>query len=401
MRKITTIKKYAIRSILFFIVLFGVFIMIQYLTKTSVNSPGLVTNDQLQLDEPDLQASVIVSSLDKPWGIDFFGDESFIFTTRAGSINLYNGREVLVLLKPNDLDARGEAGLMGVAIDPEFETNKFVYVCYATKDDVRVNRWTLNGDENSLDNQNTIVDSIPVNSSGRHSGCRVSFGPDNNMWIATGDAANEKNPQAPGSLGGKILRVDRNGGAVEGNLKQPFDTRIFSYGHRNSQGIAFINEADQQKYGFIGYSTEHGPDKDDEINKLVPGNFGWDPGEGYDESVPMTDIAKYNDAIGAGWSSGASTKAVAGATFIYGDDWKAMNGKLLVATLKAKQVLQFRVNANGGLTEEAEIFKNDKFGRIRSIQQAPNGALYLLTDNGGGEDKIIKFTPADPTSSPQ
>lgn len=352
---------------------------------TVVEENNQVIVQPTSTEEPQLTVAPVVSNLDKPWDLAFIGDEQFIFVERAGAINYFDGEKTRELLVPDDLNARGEAGLMGVEVDPRYQDNRFVYVCYATTDDVRVVRWQF---QETLTDEKVIVDGMPVIPSGRHSGCRLAFDSQEVLWIGTGDAADESTPQNPQSLGGKILRVDREGNAVSGNLGQPFDSRIFSYGHRNTQGIAIA-----QNERFAGVSAEHGPDRDDEINLLSSGNFGWQPGEGYNEAAPMTDISRYPDAIEALWSSGKPTLAVAGATFVYGNEWKAMDGRLLVANLKTKHIRMFDVADDATLSNEVELFK-DEFGRLRTIRQAPNGKLYITTDNGGGVDQILSITPS-------
>ena len=150
--------------------------------------------------------------------------------------------------------------------------------------DVRLVRWRMNAAVTALTDRTDIVTGIPV-STGRHSGCRPRFGPDGRIWMGTGDAAMPTVPQSPTSLGGKVLRVDTNGNGVPGNAPAPFDPRIYTYGHRNVQGIAFSP-------GGKAYSIEHGTGRDDEVNRLVAGaNYGWDPRPlsgplFYDESRP-------------------------------------------------------------------------------------------------------------------
>ena len=191
--------------------------------------------------------------------------------------------------------------MLGLEVDPDFASNGYVYVCMASdagaSTDVRLVRYELqtpNG--GGLVQRTDIVTGMPY-SSGRHSGCRPRFGPDGYLWVGTGDAAIGTTPQDDDSLGGKVLRIDRNGNAAPGN---PDGRRWFSKGHRNIQGMAFRASDD------LGVSAEHGPSTDDEVNLLVAGNFGWDPVPGYNESVPMTDLMAFPDAIEAIWSSGFS-----------------------------------------------------------------------------------------------
>ena len=231
-----------------------------------------------------------------------------------------------------------------------------------------------------------IVTGIPLNTaSGIHSGCRLRFGPDGYLWVGTGDAAIGTTPQSRSSLGGKVLRVTRNGAGAPGNLGAPFDSRIYNYGHRNIQGMAF------RASDGLGVTIEHGPNSDDELNRLLPGNFGWDPVPGYNQAVPMTDRTKFPSAIPAGKSSGSPTVAPSGATFVSGSQWGSWNGKLVVALLKQRALWVADVNAWGQVTDDGVALVNQ--GRLRSVTQGPDGNLYVTTDNGGGTDRILRLTP--------
>ena len=285
---------------------------------------------------------------------------------------------------------------MGLAIDPSFATNRYIYVCLAStlggaNNDVRLVRWTVDAGFTTLTNRTNIFVGGPVNISGelgRHSGCRPRFGPDGRLWVGTGDAATGTAPQDPRSLGGKVLHINKDGTPAPGNLGGAYDPRIFSYGHRNVQSIAFRADG-------MGFQTEHGPDRDDELNRLVTGNFGWNPvvagSTAYNEGVPMTDLQKYPSAVPAVWSSGLPTVAPSGATFINGSRWSTWNGVLVVALLKGSKLLAFRTNAQGRVTEVGAALSG--YGRLRSPVLGPDNNLYITTDNGGGTDKILKLTP--------
>jgi glucose/arabinose dehydrogenase len=182
-----------------------------------------------------------------------------------------------------------------------------------------------------------------------------------------------------------VLRINRDGTGVAGNPGGVLDPRIFSYGHRNVQGIAF-----RPSDGF-GVTTEHGPDRADELNALVPGNFGWNPVPGYNESVPMTDLAEFPNAVKALWDTGPRTYALAGATFITGSQWHGWNGVLAIALLKDSKLLLLRLDQNGIPVGRGEAISDR--GRLRTPVQGPDGALYITTDNGGSSDVILKVTP--------
>jgi glucose/arabinose dehydrogenase len=179
-----------------------------------------------------------------------------------------------------------------------------------------------------------------------------------------------------------VLRIDRNGAAAPGNAG---GYRWFSKGHRNTQGVAFRSADD------LGVSAEHGPSIDDEINLLVAGNFGWDPVPGYNESVPMTDLVKFPNAVEAIWSTGSPTLALSGATFIEGNAWGDWNGVLAVATLKATHLRIYFVSSGGEVTDDFPVIEDR--GRLRSPRQGPDGLLYITDDGGGAGGEVLQVTP--------
>ncbi len=333
-----------------------------------------------------LKAETLLSGLKNPWDVAFLPDDTLVFSERGGEVSkLVDGQKV-VIAAIDDVAARGEGGLTGMTLDSDFASNRYLYTCYnSTTGDVRVVRWQLNDEATELSDKTVIIDGIPANPSGRHSGCRVKSAADGHLWVGTGDAVQSTNPQNLQSLGGKILRVTRDGEPVRGNIENG-DQRIFSYGHRNVQGIALFETPVD---GVYGYSIEHGPGRDDEINLIRAGNFGWDPSPPYNEGVPMTDKSKFPDAIEAIWSSGSPTIAPSGGGIIRGNEWGQYDGALAMAVLKDQhlRVLRFDSSDNYTLMDEETFFARD-FGRIRSATMGPDGKLYLTTDNGN-DDKII------------
>jgi glucose/arabinose dehydrogenase len=346
---------------------------------------------------PQLTTNVVLDKRDRVWEIAFLPTKQMLFTERKGTLNIYEDGKVRELTKVDDIYAQGEGGLLGLAVDPKFSDNHYIYTCFNSKiggPDIRVARWKIKTDFSGLEDRQYIITGISSNPSGRHSGCRVEFGPDGYLWVGTGDSATAglkpQRPQDPKSLNGKILRVDRDGKAAPGNLGGEFDSRIYNYGHRNIQGLAFFAQAQQ---GALGVSVEHGSGIDDEVNPLLPGNFGWDPDKNYtEEGVPMTDKTKFPQAVSAIWSSGSTTQAPSGATFLRGVKWKAWDGMLAVCFLKDKKLKILQINEQNKLVKEENFFEG-KFGRLRAAVLGPDGKLYLSTDNGGGNDQIISVTP--------
>ncbi|MEK7153853.1 MAG: PQQ-dependent sugar dehydrogenase, partial [Patescibacteria group bacterium] len=158
----------------------------------------------------------------------------------------------------------------------------------------------------------------------------------------------------------------------------------------NTQGIAFFGSAIG---GVVGISVEHGSSVDDEVNPLKPGNFGWAPPDGpYDESVPMTDKDRFPNAIEAIWSSGDPTQAPSGATVVRGSRWKAWEDAVAVAVLKDRHLKILVLDDKLRVSKEERRFEGE-FGRIRTAVQGPDNLLYISTDNGKGQDRIIKIVP--------
>ena len=336
----------------------------------------------------DLEVTTFISGLDKPWDIAWLPNGTVVVTERAGRLNVYvDGVDAPPFtVAPSDLIASGEGGMMGLEVDPDFNSNGYVYVCMGSNasgpTDVRLVRFTLRApDGDEVLDRDDIVTGMPY-STGRHSGCRPRFGPDGYLWVGTGDAAVGVNPQDDNSLGGKVLRIGRGGAAAPGN---PGGYRWFSKGHRNIQGMAFRSSDD------LGVSAEHGPSIDDEINLLVAGNFGWDPVPGYTESVPMTDLVKFPNAVEAIWSTGAPTLAFSGAGFIEGTRWGDWDGVLAVATLRAEHLHIYVVTSEGEVTDDFRVIE-DK-GRLRSPRQGPDGLLYVTNDGRNDAGQVLRVTP--------
>ena len=347
---------------------------------------------------PALEVTTLVSGLTIPWDIAFTPDGTMLFTQRGGvlSSRLADGTVQTVSAEFGDLFARGETGLMAIVVDPAFASNRRFYTCQGhTGREVQVIAWTIDAAYTEASRvADPLVGGLPTAGGGRHGGCRLRFGPQGYLWISTGDGARGTVPQDLSSLGGKVLRVDAStGAAAPGN---PFGTRIYSYGHRNVQGLALRPGTSQM------WSVEHGPSRDDEINLLTSGgNYGWNPVPGYNESVPMTDLTEFPDAIEARWSSGNPTLATSGGIFLEGEQWGIWEGRLAVATLKRRELRLFEFAADGALLSEVVVPELDgTYGRLRTPMLGPDGALYVTTSNGSGADRILRIVATSTTDPP-
>ena len=364
---------------------------------TGSGATGLLALPGSDAGGPTLDITTHVDDLDLPWDVAFAG-KNLLFTERDRerlSVRLPSGEVRVLFDNPAGMWHAGETGLMGLAVDPDFDTNRRVYTCHGNESprEIRVVRWGINAAFTSATQQADVVTGIQI-TSGRHGGCRLRFSSDGALFVGTGDSAVGTNPQDLGSLNGKTLRVVAGTGAPwPGNPfiddANPVTRKIYTYGHRNVQGLALRKENEM-------WSAEHGPSRDDEVNKLKPGgNYGWDPVPGYDESVPMTDHDLPGRQIDAKWSSGVPTIATSGMAWLKGSRWGAWEGRLAVAALAGAELRLLEFSRKGELISQLSIAEFDgDFGRLRAVQMGPRQTLYVTTSNGGANDQIIKITPS-------
>ncbi|MEU2347256.1 PQQ-dependent sugar dehydrogenase [Modestobacter sp. NPDC049651] len=383
-------------------------------TSGSADQPGR-EGDTAATDVPDdaapattgvpaLQVEVVAGGLDHPWDVAQAPDGTLLLDERGGGLTAVRPDGTVRPLDADfgDLFARGETGLMGLTLDPAFAGNRRFYTCQGVQEDggpeIQVIAWTVDeGWTAATRVADPLLGGIPVNpSSGRHGGCRPRFDPSGQLLVGTGDNAVGRNPQDRGTLAGKVLRIDpATGGPSAGNpfldSTDPATRLIWSYGHRNVQGIAV-----QPGTGAV-YTVEQGTARDDEVNSSVAGgNYGYDPdgaGSRYDESVPMTDL-DIPGAIPAVWSSGSPTIATSGGDFLAGSRWGGYDGVLVVGVQKDTGLLALRLGADGRLADQFRVPElEDTHGRVRTPLLGRDGLLYLTTDNGDGDDELLRVTP--------
>ena len=361
-------------------------------------TPSASSTTSAPANTPKLDVSTIADGLEHPWDIAVLPSGELLFTERDRervSILTADGKRRTVLESPTGMWHGGETGLMGIELAPDFESTREFITCHGFQaggsQDVRVVRWRLDGDMEKATKVRDLVTGLP-SSSGRHGGCSLATDPDGALFVGTGDAAIGTNAQNLDSGGGKVLRVDaKTGDGLPGNPYADDDNamkrRVWTYGHRNVQGLAF--DADDNLYG-----AEHGPDVDDEVNRIQKGgNYGWNPVPGFNESVPMTDNDLPGEQIAAAWSSGRPTLAVSGAAFLIGDDWGSLEGVLAVTALKDESLRFMRFNNAGKFVDESSVKEFDStYGRLRGAVVGPDGTLYITSSNGS-DDVIVKVLP--------
>lgn len=324
--------------------------------------------------------SVVAENLEIPWGLVFLPDKSILFTERPGRVRFIDSsgnlrKEPVATI--SDVYANGEGGLLGIAVDPKFSENNFVYLYYSYKGDRgdmrnKVVRYVFDG--KSLTGQKIIVDSIPGNSN--HDGGRIKFGPDGYLYITTGDSQDPSLAQDKSSLAGKILRVDLDGNPAPDN---PFNTLIYSYGHRNPQGLAWDEK------GRL-WATEHGrsgiQSGFDELNLIEPGkNYGWQIIQGDQKKDGMVTPVLHSGAM--------TTWAPAGMAHF--------NNSLFFGGLRGQGLYEAVIN---GSNVTLKKHFDGELGRIRDVILGPDNMLYVTTSNRDGrglpkenDDKIFRVNP--------
>jgi aldose sugar dehydrogenase len=346
---------------------------------------------------PKLKITRVVNHVDHPWDVKSLPGGALLFTQRdRATLSVFkNGKVRRVAYPKRSVWVSGETGLMGLEVDPDFAENHRIYTCQGGftgngGHDVHVTAWTLDNKLRKATKDKELVGGFPT-SSGRHGGCRLIVTTDGSLLVGTGDAAQGTNPEDLDALGGKTLRLNRFTGAPWPD--NPFAAAtgprryVHTYGHRNVQGVA------ERADGTL-WSIEQGTYRDDEVNLLVNGgDYGYNPVPGYNESVPMTDQSLPGKQRKARWRSGNPTLATSGGGFVNGDKWGALDGALAVACLKASRVLFLTFDKNGKLQRVRAPRALRQYGRIRQVSSAENGDLLVTTDNGGGNDVILRVTP--------
>ena len=317
---------------------------------------------------------VLAQNLDVPWAIDIAEDGRLFFTERTGSVMVVdkNGSLLSDPVAYINVMQNGESGLLGLVLHPNFTENHLLYVyhTYSNNSAVLNKVLMLTENDNKIVESKVIIDNIPA--AERNDGGRIKFGPDGKLYIATGDAQQPELAQDAGSLAGKILRLNSDGSIPEDN---PFEgSPVYSYGHRNIQGLAWHPLSEDL------YASEHGPEGNDEINLIKPGsNYGW-PIEDCSAEKFEKPILCFNPAV-----------APAGMTFAVLDNLGYQND-ILLANLKAQHIRLVDLQSN----VESNILTG--FGRIRDIVEAADGSLYVATSNRDGravpsqnDDKILRI----------
>ncbi len=347
---------------------------------------------EIQPDNEAVDFEMVVEGLKNPWGMAFLPNGDILITEIQGEIRIVRDGQLLKkkIEGVPEVYVRGQGGLMDIELHPDFAHNQWLYLSYSSPrgggngGNTEISRFSLKG--NKLEDQKILYKAVPNTTRGQHFGSRLEFDQEGYLYFSVGDRGNrDVNPQDITRDGGKIYRINDDGGIPEGN---PFvgqsktKEAIFSYGHRNPQGMAM-----DPATGKI-WAHEHGPRGGDELNIVEPGkNYGW-PVISYGINYNGTSFAEATAKEGMEqpviyW---VPSIAPCGMTFIKGDRYPGWEGDLILGSLKFSYLVHVSI-------EDGEVVGQQKvaegIGRVRNVEQGPDGYLYVGIE-GKGLYKLVR-----------
>ena len=358
--------------------------------------PGKGTGEVENSQQANVNFKVekVVGGLKVPWSIVWTPDGRMIFTERPGNVRVFENGALRPqpLHKVEDVEPTGESGLMGLALHPQFSSNHFLYIsyAYAAAGDVRVRVVRLRESANGVDDRKVIIENIPA--AQFHAGCRLRFGPDGKLFITTGDATDRQLAQRLESLAGKTLRLNDDGSVPADNPfvgQQNARPEIWSYGHRNAQGIDF-----QPDTNFM-FQTEHGPSGfdgpfgGDEVNFVEKGkNYGW----------PLIHHTATRAGLESPLLEYTPACAPASGAFYRGSAFPQFKNNFFFGCLSGERIIRVVLDKQRVVSQEDLL--SGKYGRIRDVAEGPDGFLYFSTSNNDGrgkptsdDDRILRLVP--------
>ena len=357
------------------ILLFGDTITRTVFAPTDTSIENITSDGDVSIKD---EVIVRASQLSVPWAVEPLHDGTILATERTGNLLHIPTDGSVTRISVPDVESTGEGGLLGVVTHPSFETNRLIYLYVTHETDIGVRNRVMQYRfmEGVLDQEKIIIDAIP--GARYHDGGQLAIGPDAKLYVTTGDAGEGDMAQDKDSLAGKILRLNLDGSIPQDN---PFDSAVYSFGHRNPQGLAWDDEGQL-------WSSEHGrsgvKSGFDELNKIIEGgNYGWPIIEGDEEAEDMITPVVH--------SGPDDTWAPASLAFVDGTFyWGGLRGQALYAVDKT----------GNNSVDNVRMYFREKYGRLRAVVPSlDNGSLYITTSNTDGrgkpldgDDKIIEIS---------
>lgn len=338
-----------------------------------------------------VRAEVVASGLDTPWDLSFAPDGSLWFTERGGRVSRLDLEAgTISVLGQIDVHESGESGLMGMAFHPAFPDSPFVYFAHSYRAGGGIRNRLIRATyrDGRLGSSQVLLDDIPGRSN--HDGARLAVGPDRMLYMTMGDAGNASAAQDRESPSGKILRLALDGRPAPGN---PFGNAIWSLGHRNPQGLAFMSD------GRL-YATEHGPNEADEVNLIEAGlNYGWPAVRGDCDSGAEIEFCSMHRVIEP-LAEYSPTIGISGLAVYESDRIPGWRGSLIYTSLRGQKLLRLVLSRDGRSATGQEMMLDGEYGRLRDVVVGPDGALYIATSNRDGrgrpasdDDRIVRIVP--------
>lgn len=377
------------------------FWLIEYLAVFKDN--GLSSNDAQILDQDgfnqqqqaapaiDYKLETFAQNLNVPWSLVFTSSERLLISERGGAVRVVANGELLAkpVFSVNEVAASGEAGLMGMVADPNYNSNHYLYLAYTYLEAGSLRLKVVRYQDQGLSFANPKIIIANIHTDSTHAGGRLAFGPDGKLYLTTGDAADKQLAQIKGSLAGKILRINSDGSIPADN---PFpDSAVYSLGHRNPQGLAWSID------GQVMYATEHGPSLfdgpagGDEVNIISKGaNYGWPLVSHQDSKRGLVDpVLLFTPAV-----------APASAMIYSGKAFPQFQRNLFFGALRGEGLVRVIFAENQTKVVAYEKLAGIEVGRVRAVTQGPDGYIYFTTSNQdgrgsarAGDDKIYRLVP--------
>ena len=364
-----------------------------YAAVIAAASSALARADVIESQAHRFEAVVLAGDLENPWALAFLPDGRMLVTERPGRLRIFeNGKGLSApVFGVPEVAARGQGGLLDVVLHPDYAANGWIYMSHAVAHEggarTAVSRARLDG--GALRDLETVFVAKNAGSGGVHFGSRIAFGGDGKLYVSVGERGNANQAQNPKNNNGTVLRLNDDGSVPSDN---PFVGRddalpsIFTYGHRNPQGMIRHPVRDEI------WVHEHGPQGGDEINRLVGGaNYGW-PVVTFGRSYAGLPIGEGSAKAGMTPPLHHWTPSIApsGMAFYDGDAFPRWRGNLFVGSLKFRYLARLVLDGTRVVSEERLIERD--FGRVRDVRQGPDGLIYILTDEDDGQ--LIRLQPA-------